>query len=110
MDRTRRRFLRLLGTAAAALPAGAAVLLPPAATGAAGELDEAAPAAVALGYRRDTTQVDEARYPQHAAAQVCSGCRYYLGKPGSESGPCTLFAGQGAVRAKGWCAAYAARA
>jgi hypothetical protein len=110
MFATRRRFLRTLGAAAAALPAGSALLRSTSAAAAdVGELDEANPAAVALGYRKDTTQVDAAKYPQHAPTQVCGGCRYYQGKAASESAPCTIFAGQGAVRSQGWCAAYAAR-
>jgi len=73
------------------------------------QLDEADSAAAALGYKKDTTQVDAAKYPQHQPTQDCAGCRYYQGKAGSEWGPCTIFAGKGSVHAKGWCAAYAAK-
>jgi len=78
-------------------------------TAEAGQLDEAEPSAVALGYRKDSTQVDATKFPQHKSAQVCADCRYYQGKAGSEWGPCTIFAGKGAVHSRGWCAAYAAR-
>jgi hypothetical protein len=75
----------------------------------ASQLDEADPAAAALGYKKDTAQVDAAKYPQHQSMQDCAGCRYYQGKAGSEWGPCTIFPGKGSVHAKGWCAAYAAK-
>ena len=74
----------------------------------AGQLDEADPAAAALGYRNDTTQVDSAKYPQHEPTQVCADCRYFQAKTGSDWGPCTIFGGK-AVHAKGWCAAYAVK-
>ena len=73
------------------------------------QLDEADQAAAALGYKKDTTQVDAAKYPQHQSTQDCGGCRYYQGKAGSERGPCTIFPGKGSVHTKGWCAAYAAK-
>ncbi len=97
-DTRRRHFLLLAGTA---------VLLPAAAR--ARQLDEADPAAVALGYRTDTKQVDAARYPQHAPSQICASCRYFQGKSGAEWAPCTIFAGKGDVHSNGWCAVYSAR-
>lgn len=106
---TRRRFLQLVTAGAMALPAAGSLLRSGVATAAeAGQLDEADPAAVALGYKKDTTKVDAAKYPQHEPTQVCEDCRYYLGKVGSERAPCTIFGGK-VVQAKGWCAAYAAR-
>jgi hypothetical protein len=105
----RRRFLKLVVAGAATLPAAGALRSGPVAAAEAGQLDEADPAAVALGYRKDTTQVDAARYPQHEPTQDCGNCRYFQGKAGSEWGPCTIFPGKGSVHSKGWCAAYAAR-
>jgi hypothetical protein len=108
-ETNRRRFLELVSSAAA-LPAVIALARAGSALAAeARQLDEADPAAAALGYRKDTTQVDAAGYPQHQATQDCGGCRYYQGKPGSEWAPCTIFAGKGSVHTKGWCAAYAPR-
>ncbi len=69
-------------------------------------LSEADPQAVALGYKADATKVDKAKYPQHTAAQVCSGCNFYQGKPTDAAAPCTLFAGK-QVAGKGWCTAWA---
>jgi hypothetical protein len=106
----RRRFLKFVVAGAATLPAAGSLLQSGSAMATeARQLDEADPAAVALGYRKDTTQVDAARYPQHEPAQDCGGCRYYQGKAGSEWGPCSIFAGKGTVNSKGWCAAYATK-
>lgn len=107
---TRRHFLKWAAANAAALPvAGSLLRSRPAIAGEDKHLDEADPAAKALGYREDTTKVDAAKFPQHKPTQDCGGCRYFQGKTGSEWGPCTLFTGKGSVHSKGWCAAYAAK-
>jgi len=62
--------------------------------------------AMALGYAADTTKVDAKKFPKHAAAQLCSNCALYTGKPGEASGPCGIFPGK-QVTAKGWCSAWA---
>ena len=72
-------------------------------------LDEKDPQAVALGYVADTTKVDAKKYPKHAAAQKCSNCQFYAGKPADASGGCALFAGK-LVAANGWCSAFAKKA
>lgn len=72
-------------------------------------LDEKDGQAQALGYRADTTKVDQARFPKHAATQMCSNCGVYQGKPGDAAGACAIFAGK-AVAAKGWCSAWAKKA
>ena len=72
-------------------------------------LSEADPQAVALGYKADNTKVDKAKYPQHAAGQVCGGCNFFQGKPTDAMAPCQLFAGK-QVSSKGWCTAYAKKA
>ena len=72
-------------------------------------LSEADPQAVALGYKADNTKVDKAKYPQHAATQMCSGCNFYQGKPTDPAAPCQLFAGKQVV-GKGWCSAWAKKA
>jgi hypothetical protein len=108
--RNRRRFLKLVAAGAVAFPAAAALLRSGRAmTAEAGQLDESDPAAAALGYKKDTTQADAAKFPQHTPTQLCGDCRYYQGKAGSEWGPCTIFTGKGSVHSKGWCAAYATR-
>jgi hypothetical protein len=67
------------------------------------------PQAVALGYNPDNTKVDKAKYPQHAAGQMCSACNFFQGKPTDAMAPCQLFAGK-KVSAKGWCTAFAKKA
>ena len=108
-ESTRRRFLKFVA-GAAALPTAVSLLQAGSAMAAEIKpLDEADPAAAALGYKKDTTHVDAAKYPQHQPTQDCGGCRYYQGKAGSEWAPCTIFAGKGSVHTEGWCAAYAAK-
>jgi len=72
-------------------------------------LTETDPQAAALGYKADNTKVDKAKYPQHAAGQVCGGCNFFQGKPTDTMAPCQLFAGK-QVSSKGWCTAYAKKA
>ena len=72
-------------------------------------LSETDPQAVALGYKADGSKVDKAKYPQHVATQVCSGCNFYQGKATDPTAPCQLFAGK-KVAAKGWCSAWAKKA
>ena len=72
-------------------------------------LTETDPQAAALGYKADNTKVDKAKYPQHAAGQVCGGCNFFQGKPTDAMAPCQLFAGK-QVSSKGWCTAYAKKA
>jgi len=72
-------------------------------------LSEADPQATALGYKADATKVDKAKYPQHVATQMCSGCNFFQGKSTDAAAPCQLFAGK-QVSSKGWCSAWAKKA
>lgn len=107
---SRRHFLRKLAISATA-PAmlGGRLLAqdtPPASAPAPVKLDEADPVAVALGYKLDTTKVDQTKYPQHKPEQHCSVCA--LVTPGAPAGdflPCTAFQGK-LVAANGWCMAF----
>jgi high potential iron-sulfur protein len=108
-ETTRRRFLKFVAGAATLPTVGSLLRAGSAMATESKQLDEADPAAAALGYKKDTTQVDPAKYPQHQATQDCSGCRYYQGKAGSEWAACTIFPGKGSVHTRGWCAAYAAK-
>jgi hypothetical protein len=65
--------------------------------------------AVALGYKPDSTKVDQAKYPAHKPTMACANCALFQGKPGDAAGNCPLFAGK-QVSAKGWCSAYAPKA
>ena len=106
---SRRDLLGIAGGAVGVSAAGSLLLERPANAAENARLDESDPTAAALGYRKDTTQVDAAKYPQHKPTQICADCRYFQAKGNSEWGPCSIFAGKGAVHAKGWCAAFAAR-
>lgn len=106
---SRRNFLGIASGAVGVSAAGSLLLGRPANAAGNAQLDESDPTASALGYRKDTTQVDAAKYPQHKPTQICADCRYFQAKGKSEWGPCSIFAGKGAVHAKGWCAAFAAR-
>ena len=70
---------------------------------------ESDPQAAALGYRADATRVDAAKYPQHTAAQICSGCNFFQGQTAAAQAPCQLFAGK-QVMAKGWCSGWVKKA
>lgn len=72
-------------------------------------VEESQPQAAALGYKSDTSRVDQTRYAKFSPGQSCSSCALYQGAPGSNGGGCSLFAGK-QVMSNGWCAAYARKA
>lgn len=98
---TRRSFIQTVPLAACSLLA--------ARTAHAQSVSETDAQAAALGYKADTTKVDAAKWPKHAAGQSCAGCALYQGKAGDAEGPCPLFPGK-KVAAKGWCSAWAKKA
>jgi hypothetical protein len=85
--------LGLLGSTTA----GAADLAP---------LDPADPVAKSLGFVNDTTKVDAAANPTHAATQKCSTCAQFVGKPTDARGGCNVFVGH-SVPSGGWCKVWA---
>ena len=105
---SRRAFVMTVVAGTSAL-AASRVSAQAAAQAAAPVLTEADPQAVALGYKADNTKVDKAKYPQHAATQMCNGCNFYQGKATDAAAPCQLFAGK-QVAGKGWCSAYVKKA
>ena len=58
------------------------------------------PAAKAVKYVEDTKKVKE------SDGNRCDTCSLYNGKDGVAQGPCQLFKGK-AVKAAGWCSAWA---
>lgn len=76
---------------------------------AAAKLEESDPQAAALGYKSDSSKADQAKFPNHTAAQACGNCNFFQGKAGDAMGPCQLFAGK-QVSSKGWCSAYSKKA
>jgi len=71
-------------------------------------LGEGESLAVSMGYKVDSSKVDDKKYPTHKASQSCANCRFYQGADGAAAGPCQIFAGK-SVAAKGWCQVYAAK-
>ena len=72
-------------------------------------VDEADPQAVALGYRNDTTKVDDKKFPKHALEQKCNSCQLYGGKATDATAPCAIVGGK-RVAANGWCSAWVKKA
>ncbi len=68
-------------------------------------LKEDDPMAMGLGYKLDTTTVDDAKQPKHKADQSCGNCALFTATAGG-AGTCTIFAGK-LVNDKAWCNAYA---
>ena len=74
----------------------------------AARVSETEPQAVALGYKDDTTKVDEKKFPKHTAAQKCATASS-SGKASDATGPCAIFGGR-AVSAAGWCNSWVKKA
>lgn len=72
-------------------------------------LDEAAPAAAALGYKHDSSKVDSKKFPAYAAGKNCGNCALYQGKASDAWAACAAMGGK-QVNAKGWCMAWAKKA
>ncbi len=69
---------------------------------------ETDPQAGSLGYKADTAQVDQKKYPKHTAEQKCSNCQLYQSKSAT-AGACAVFPGK-LVAAGAWCSAYQKKA
>ena len=96
---SRRVFVLRAAGACAALAATAGAR-------AAAHVEEGDEAAVALGYRHDTTQVDAARFPKHEGSQRCANCAFFQGAAADAWSGCAMF-GRRQVAAGGWCSAWA---
>lgn len=89
------------------LMAGSAALAAPA-TGRAQEavavgppVKETEPYPKSMGFRLNTANVDQAKFPRHDVTQKCSECQLYSGKAGEALGPCSFF--KRMVAPEGWC-------
>jgi hypothetical protein len=70
------------------------------------KVDENEPKATAIGYRHDTTKVDQVRYPKHEPSQQCHNCLAFAPeKPGDKWGECDLMSDR-LVHRTGWCSSY----
>lgn len=58
--------------------------------------------AKSMGFRLDTTKVDQKRFTRHTVEQKCSTCQLFSGEPDAEWGPCSFFGGR-LVHRNGWC-------
>jgi len=100
---SRRNFVEkvLLATAAATVAGRSAVAdeLP--------KLDVKDPAAAALGYVLNASQVDAKKYPTYVKGSNCENCLQLQGKPGNDYRPCSLFPGK-LVSVSGWCSGWTA--
>jgi|ERR1700677_895751 hypothetical protein len=101
---TRRSVVQTLSLAAAA-----AAVLPPRRSQAAEppHLDAKDPAATAVGYVENASQVDPKKYPVYIKGSTCENCLLLQGTTGSHYRPCNLFPGK-AVSVSGWCSRWAA--
>jgi hypothetical protein len=66
------------------------------------KLLETDPYAKSMGFRLNTSNVDQARYPRHDVSQHCSKCQLWDGKPGAEFAACSFF-GERHTPSTGWC-------
>ncbi|HEX7325046.1 MAG TPA: high-potential iron-sulfur protein [Rhodanobacteraceae bacterium] len=99
----RRRFLRLLGGAAAAVAVLGA--LPRRALAALPHLNPSTDATARALHYTDDARTDPS---PHKPMQHCMMCQHYKGRMGEAWGPCVVFPGFD-VNAMGWCEAYKPR-
>ena len=69
------------------------------------KVDEADEAAVALGYKADTSKADGKKYATHKSHQNCNNCQFWQGTPSDVFADCAMF-GRKQIAAGGWCLAY----
>lgn len=84
---------------------GAALACGQAAVAAPSKIDESDPKAKSLGYKHDSSQVDKAKFPKHAAGEKCTNCMAWLGKPTDAWAECDLLVNK-LVAGPGWCSSY----
>jgi hypothetical protein len=73
------------------------------------KVDEGEPQAVALGYKHDTTKVDQKKFPKHSNDQRCNNCQFFMGKASDPWAPCPIFQSKN-VSAVGWCNSWVKKA
>ena len=75
--------------------------------GAAEHLDPTDPYARSMGFRLNTQDVDQAKYPRHTVEQHCQFCQLWNGGD-QDFGNCSFF--DGAITPKnGWCKNFKAK-
>ncbi len=74
---------------------------------AADKLDPADPYARSMGFRLNTEEVDQVKYPRHTSEQHCQVCQLWNGGD-KDTGNCSFF--NGAITPKtGWCKNFKAK-
>jgi hypothetical protein len=73
----------------------------------AARLDVKDPAALALGYVENASQVDGKKYPGYVKGSNCENCLLLQGAAGDNYRPCSLFPGK-LVSVSGWCSGWTA--
>jgi High potential iron-sulfur protein len=71
------------------------------------KLDVHDPAAIALGYVENASQVDGKKFPKYVPGSNCDNCLQLQGKPGNNYRPCSLFP-EKLVSVSGWCSGWTA--
>ncbi len=99
---TRRSFLKSIPVTLGACALAPRIL----AADAPAPVEESDPAAAALGYKKDASTVDTAKYAQFKTGSACANCALFAGKAGDSAGPCMALANR-PVSAKGWCMVWA---
>jgi hypothetical protein len=54
-----------------------------------------------MGFRLNTANVDQAKYPRHTLEQHCSECQLFTANPAGQTGTCSFF--ERVVPVNGWC-------
>ena len=98
----RRSFVKVAAGSLAGIP-----LVVTTSHAAGAKLAEDDSAAVALGYKKMSSNVDSGKFPNHKETQICGGCSLYVGTA-EPWGDCAVFPDK-QVAAKGWCAAFVAK-
>lgn len=98
----RRAMLKTLGCAAAA-----ALLTRRTPAASPQNLSVTDPAAVALGYVENASQVDTKKYPTYVKGSNCENCLQLQGTAGNNYRPCSIFPGK-LVSVSGWCSGWTA--
>jgi hypothetical protein len=70
-------------------------------------LDVKDPAAMAVGYVENASEVNRKKYPAYVQGANCENCLQLQGKAGDTYRPCSLFPGK-VVAVSGWCSGWTA--
>jgi hypothetical protein len=60
-----------------------------------------------MGFRLNTEQVDQVKYPRHTVEQHCSRCQLWKGKDGDDYADCSFF--ERSTPRNGWCKNFKVR-